>query len=286
MSAEFTFSSPLEVNRFISTLTFTRLYLARSFRPLSRWIGLYQDIHYYMEFVDCYRPLPRYIGLYRCIGRKEKPKYPMVFVPSRGIQVYIYNSKTRKIRHLVFVPFRGAQVYIQLAITLNQVKSSFRPLARQIGLYLIQRKQPLSLLRQLPSPLEVNKFISHYMTILRRFPMQISVPSRGIQVYIRWIFYKYSCSVQVSVPSRGEQVYIARKRLFPSSYLGCFRPLSRYIGLYLNNTNMISELIELPFPFEVDGFISTFPRIDNAQSYSVTVPSRGRQVYIALKNAA
>ena len=43
-----------------------------------------EDIHYYKEFVDCYRPLPRYIGLYRCIGRKEKPKYPMVFVPSRG----------------------------------------------------------------------------------------------------------------------------------------------------------------------------------------------------------
>ena len=58
--------SPHEVNRFVSAGldkdTFKDKY---GFRPLSRWIGLYQDIHYYKEFVDCYRPLPRYTGLYR-----------------------------------------------------------------------------------------------------------------------------------------------------------------------------------------------------------------------------
>ena len=58
------FPSPLEVDRFISEIYDETTSMIR-FRPLSRWIGLYQE-KISMSFVkkNSFRPLSRWIGLY------------------------------------------------------------------------------------------------------------------------------------------------------------------------------------------------------------------------------
>ena len=64
--AKLKFPSPLEVYRFISGKHLTiDIRLCGSFRPLSRYIGLYHVYMYVMkEILGCFRPLSRYIGLY------------------------------------------------------------------------------------------------------------------------------------------------------------------------------------------------------------------------------
>ena len=62
---------------------------------------------------------------------------------------------------------------------------------------------------------------------------KVSAPSRGKQVYIFPDFEGSLFTDAVSVPSRGRQVYIALAvEVFGQDDVS-FRPLPRYIGLYL-----------------------------------------------------
>ena len=102
--------SPREVDTFIS-VKHQRLRLQLvSFRPLSRWIGLYPgdeemakknltkfpsplEVNRFISIrmqtltvsSKCFRPLPRYIGFYRTIFHLTAFVSAIVSVPSRGI---------------------------------------------------------------------------------------------------------------------------------------------------------------------------------------------------------
>ena len=110
------FPSPLEVDRFISVQIFN--YCGRddfSFRPLSRWIGLYHLNHYNgvesigfpsplevdrfisqnvrplvaLSETTRFRPLSRWIGLYRTVSADETAQPVVGFRPlSRWIGLY------------------------------------------------------------------------------------------------------------------------------------------------------------------------------------------------------
>ena len=134
----------------------------------------------------------------------------------------------------VSVPSRGKQVYIKLLIIVRKTKLGFRPLARYIGLYPAQN------------------------AIDELWGDRISVPSRGSQVYI-FASTIDACNL-VWFPSLLEvDRFISWTKLQKELFASCFRPLARWIVLYLD---MIPERYfygsEFPSPLEVYRFISYF----------------------------
>ena len=138
---------------------------------------------------------------------------------------------------------------------------SFRPLARQIGLYpqvagkitvtpIQQFPSPLEVIglyqktvrtvkahvKKFPSPLEEHKFIS-IVTIFNPQPRLAGFRplARYIGLYQTVRSLELSSLMGISVPSRGKQVYILKVvSLAFQKYVSCFRPLARQISLYLN----------------------------------------------------
>ena len=212
VGAYYGFPPPLEVDRFISRcLMSIQLTTLESFRPLSRWIGLY----------------PTEINLFEELKIK-------VTVPSRGKQVYIKHLKLQHFQQSRFRPLsRYIGLYQKRKLPWVAMLSRYRPLSKYIGLYQTYKYNKGTFRRLFSSPLEVDRFISHY----------------GGQ-YQSWWF-------NVSIPSRGRSVYICCRKchirccsyLFPSP-----REVGRFISFGFNWHPVTDE--GFPSPLEVYRFIS------------------------------
>ena len=135
----------------------------------------------------------------------------------------------------------------------------FRPLARYIGLYHIMADGSRVDDLTFPSPLEVYRFISNARM-------------------------SFGSGYYVSVPSRGIQVYIMSKQKRMERLHARYRPLSRYIGLYHyeQSTDLLKRQCFRPLSRQI-GLYHDWCLTNSFLVYSVSVPSRGTQVYILLQ---
>ena len=148
----------------------------------------------------------------------------------------------------VSVPSRGIQVYILFwGLIMVGFIISFRPLSRYIGLYHGGVLPNTGEKEGFPSPLEVYRFISGMETKLYEFILSFRPLSRYIGLYQEFEEQVNELLKIVSVPSRGIQVYIAKSSEVKFIVM-CFRPLSRYIGLYRNITfnRLICTVVSVP----------------------------------------
>ena len=120
-----------------------------SFRPLSRWIGLYLImVAWFVMRTTGFRPLSRWIGLYpNGFEKLVKADYAGFRPLSRWIGLYL-NLKELTIKYTY----------------------CFRPLSRWIGLYPKVGWTIIGLVVLFPSPLEVDRFISFYRVHAKRPP--------------------------------------------------------------------------------------------------------------------
>ena len=108
-----------------------------------------------------------------------------------------------------------------------------------------------------PSPPEVYRLISNTWLNSTKHNLTVSVPSRGRQVYILQMVFLKMHGVECFRPLSSEQVYKAPLPEADEPQPLSFRPLSRYIGLYLDSwAEQGVSVFQFPSPLEVDRFIS------------------------------
>ena len=279
------FPSPLEVNRFISE---PRAYESEdkttSFRPLSRWIGLYPsllsnkqrdeakafpsplevdrfisnkymnlgrelgkfpsplEVYRFISMImsdlrtcqrDCFRPLSRYIGLYHMANDFS---FQIVEFPS-PLEVYRFISRVDDLTKYVIPRFPSPlEVY--------------RFISKKLA-------SDSSIKKLFPSPLEVYRFISACQTTHSLNPL-VSVPSRGIQVYIEKKYEDEPEKFEFPSPLEVYRFISQFIRNGGSKNPNRFRPLSRYIGLYQQRIHLQGLFHQFPSPLEVYRFISPY----------------------------
>ena len=71
-------------------------------------------------------------------------------------------------------------------------------------------------------------------------------------------------------------LYLDEVKNYDSFAIDRFRPLARWIGLYqMKLLNKIKDVTEFPSPREVDRFISELAEVEKKTEDKVSVPSRG-----------
>ena len=153
-----------------------------SFRPLARYIGLYQEL---MKWKSIQQEFPSPREVYRFIS---------------NLQISFRNNQQ--------ISFRPLARYIGL-YQLNKILSvmqsfGFRPLSRYIGLYQAWNLFNNDDITLFPSPREVYRFISSN-NIANGLVSSLSFRplARYIGLYLSGVVLKATVKSSVSVPSRG-----------------------------------------------------------------------------------
>ena len=156
----------------------------------------------------------------------------------------------------VSVPSRGGQVYIKMIMSDLRTCQRQLPSPREVDRFISDYKEAQdSILKQFSSPLEVDRFMSKQNRLILYSRLCFRPLSRYIGLYHARIEISGALRQQVTVPSRGGQGYIER------------------------TTMEDKKIILFPSPREVHRFISRTNKLW-LSSPTVTVPSRGEQVYI------
>ena len=146
--SKFSKKSPLEANRFISAETNRKVQAIRSMFPSPLEVHRFISAHKSVEgcgHCDCFRPLSRYLGLYHKINMDKKlNKYNNLPSP-REVDRVISHDKSASI---------------------IKSRNGFPSLSRWISLYPNKMEITYKPVGVLPSPCEVDRFISKTDVIL------------------------------------------------------------------------------------------------------------------------